>query len=315
MRIVERRGLYFLISLIAVLPGIIYMAWSLFTTGHLLPLSIDYTGGVVWELRFENPVQPTDVRQTFVDAGYDDTSAALVGDDRTVQVKLKTIDQAQKALLVAALTENFGTFEERLYRNIGPSVGAEVSQAAIFAVAIASGLILLYLAWSFRQVPHPFRYGTCAVIALLHDVLVTISFICIMNVLFGWEIDALFLTAILTVIGYSVSDTIVIFDRVRENLRRHRHETFATVADRSIVETASRSLGTQVCTLFTLVSILMLGGATLQMFVATMIVGILSGTYSSIFNAAALLVAWDERSLFAKNNDKPISPKSQAAAA
>ena len=164
-------------------------------------------------------------------------------------------------------------------------------------MVVASLLILLYLAFAFRQVEHPFRYGICAVIALVHDVLVTITFVCIMNWLAGWEIDALFLTAILTVVGYSVSDTVVVFDRIRENLRRTRGESLTMIANRSIIETAARSLGTAVTTLLTLIAILVLGGASLQQFVATLIVGIISGVYSSIFNATALLVAWDEGSI------------------
>ncbi len=296
MRIIERRGIYFTISIILMLPGIIYMIWSLAARGTVLPLSIDYKGGLNWEMAFAQPVQPADVRQVFIDNGFEDTAATLVGDEFTVQVKTSEITPEQKTILANSLKQQIGDFEERSYRNIGPAIGAEVSRAAIFAVALASVLILLYLAYSFRTVSHPFRYGTCAVIALIHDVLVTISFIAIMNWLFGWEVDALFLTAILTVIGYSVSDTIVVFDRIRENLKRHRGESFTTITDRSIVETAARSLGTQIATLLTLVSILVLGGPTLQKFVAVMVVGIISGTFSSVFNASALLVAWEEKS-------------------
>ena len=195
------------------------------------------------------------------------------------------------------MQEKFGAFEERSYRSIGPTIGGEVSRAAIIAVAVSSVLILLYMAFAFRQVSHPVRFGVCAVIALVHDVLVTISFVCIMNLIAGWEIDALFLTAILTVIGYSVNDTIVVFDRIRENYKRYRNDSLSVIANRSIVETAQRSLGTGMTSLLTLVAILFLGGATLQQFVATLILGILSGTYSSVFNATALLVAWEEKSI------------------
>jgi preprotein translocase subunit SecF len=140
---------------------------------------------------------------------------------------------------------------------------------------------------------------------------VTFSFIAIMNWLFGWEVDALFLTAILTVIGFSVSDSIVVFDRIRENLKRYRNESFATITNRSIVETASRSLGTQIATLLSMLAILMLGGPTLQKFITIMLVGIISGTYSSIFNAACVLVAWEEKSLRHKENGrkKPVTGK------
>ncbi|MEZ4868545.1 MAG: protein translocase subunit SecF [Caldilineaceae bacterium] len=314
-RIVERRGWYFAFSLLVMLPGIIYMIWSLSTRGYPLPLSIDYTGGTLWEMRFTEPQRPVDVRKIFVDAGYSDTTAFTVEDDRTLQVKLKTIDTTQKEALQTKLTDAFGAFEERSYRSIGPTIGSEVSQAALVAVAIASILILVYIAFAFRQVSHPVRFGVCAVIALVHDALVTISFVCIMNMIAGWEIDALFLTAILTVIGYSVNDTIVVFDRIRENYRRYRSESLATLANRSIIETIQRSLGTVLTTLLTLVAILVLGGATLQQFVATLVVGILSGAYSSVFNATALLIAWEERSIVHHEPAPASSGNSQTALA
>ncbi len=297
--LVERRNLWFTISAIAILPGLLFMIWHTFTAGTPLPLSIDYTGGTQWEIRFEQAVAPTEVRQVFVEAGYPDTTAFLVGDDgRTVQLKFKPIDTAQKEALAAQVQEKFGPFEERFYRSIGPTIGAEVSRAAVAAVVVASLLILLYIAWAFREVSHPFRYGTAAILALIHDVLVTISFFSIMNLVAGWEVDALFLTAILTVIGFSVNDTIVIFDRIRENLRRFRTESFATIANRSLIETAQRSIATQVTALLILVAILLFGGATLQKFMATLIVGLVSGTYSSLFTATPILVAWEEGSLF-----------------
>jgi preprotein translocase subunit SecF len=314
-RIVERRGTWFAISSLAILPGIIFMIWSLATTGELLPLSIDYTGGTLWEMRFEQTVQPADVRQVFVDGGFTDTSVFHVEDDFTVQAKLKEINTDQKATLEGALQERLGPFEELSYRSIGPAIGNEVSRSALLAVGVAAALVLLYIAWAFRQVSHPFRFGACAVAALVHDVLVTISFLAIMNLVAGWEIDALFLTAILTVIGYSVNDTIVVFDRIRENFRRYRGENLATLANRSIVETAQRSLATQTTTLLALVSILVLGGPTLRPFMATLVVGITSGMYSSIFNAAALLVAWEEKSLIHRGQARPQPVDSQAALA
>lgn len=298
MNLVERRGLWFTISLVLILPGILYMIWHMATVGTPLPLAIDYTGGTQWELRFEQAVEPTDVRQVFVDAGYPDTTAFLVEDDgRTVQLKLKSIDPDQKDILLADLTAKYGNFEERSYRSIGPTIGTEVSRAALLAVIAASVLILIYIAFAFREVPHPFRFGTAAIVALLHDVFVTISFVAIMNLVAGWEIDALFLTAVLTVIGFSVNDTIVIFDRIRENLHRHRGESFATVTNRSLIETMQRSISTQVTAMLILVALIIFGGATLQVFMSTLLVGLISGTYSSIFNAAPVVVAWEERRL------------------
>lgn len=298
-QLVERRSLWFLFSLVAILPGVIFMLWNLASSGILLPLSIDYTGGTQWEMRFEQPVAPTDVGSVFVDAGFSDTKAFLVEDDRTVQVKFKNIEISQKELIEQSIIERFGEFDERLYRSIGPAIGAEVSRAALLAVIAASILILAYIAFAFREISHPVRYGVAAIAALIHDVLITVSFLSIMNLIAGWELDALFLTATLTVIGFSVNDTIVIFDRIRENLRRHRGEPLAVVANRSIIETAQRSIATQVTALLVLAAILIFGGTTLRIFMATLIVGLVSGTYSSIFTATPLVVAWEEGSLIA----------------
>ncbi|HHY56131.1 MAG TPA: protein translocase subunit SecF [Chloroflexi bacterium] len=312
--IVEKRNIWFTISTILILPSLIFMLWSGVTRGQILPLSIDYTGGTVWEVSFEQPVQPAAVRQVFVDAGYNDTTVFTVNNDSTVQIKFKPVDGAQKEALRQALEAQFGPLVENTYRSLGPTVGREVSQAAVVAVAAASLLILLYIAWAFRSVPHPFRYGVAAIVALVHDVLVALSFLAIMNLVAGWELDALTLTALLTVIGYSVNDTVVIFDRLRENLHRYRNESFSVVANRSIIETATRSIGTQITVLLITVAILVLGGATLQQFVATMLVGFVSGMYSSIFNATQILAAWDEKSLFYRGAKKASGQRAAAAA-
>jgi preprotein translocase subunit SecF len=298
IQIVEKRRLWFSISVIVILPFFLYMIWAGATGRPLLPLSIDFTGGTIWEIRFNQDVQPATVRQIFVDAGFSDTTVFNVGDDQTVQVKFKPVTAEQKDELKASLAGDIGEFEERSYRSLGPVLGEETSRAAIFAIALASVLIMLYIAWAFRQVPHPFRYGAAAIVALVHDVLVVLAFVCVMNWLAGWEIDALTLTAILTVIGFSVNDTVVVFDRIRENLRRYRGENFNTIANRSLLETATRSLGTQITALLVLVALLVLGGATLQQFTATLVAGFISGMYSSIFNATPLLAAWDEHKIF-----------------
>lgn len=312
--IVEKRKIWFLISLILILPSLLFMVWSGATRGEILPLSIDYTGGSVWEIGFSQAVQPAAVRQVFVDAGYGDTTVFTVNNDSTAQIKFKPVDAAEKERLRLLLEEKFGESQELTYRSLGPAVGREVSQAAWVALVAASLLILLYIAWAFRSVPHPFRYGVAAVVALVHDVLVSLSFLSFMNLVAGWELDALTLTAVLTVIGYSVNDTVVIFDRLRENIHRYRNESLAVVANRSIIETATRSIGTQITVFLIVVAILVLGGATLQQFVATMLVGFISGMYSSIFTAAPILVAWDERSLFDRNGQRVSSPKTAAAA-
>ena len=185
--------------------------------------------------------------------------------------------------------------------SVSPAISQEVTRSATIAVVIASALILLFIVWSFRRVPQASRYGVCAIAAMLHDILVTMGIMSIMGILFGWEVDALFLTAMLTVIGFSVQDTIVVFDRIRENIPRRRGESFETVVNRSLLETIHRSLATQLNAIFVLIAILFFGGATVRQFVAVLLVGLLSGTYSSIFNAVPLLVVWETRKLIGRS--------------
>jgi len=162
-------------------------------------------------------------------------------------------------------------------------------------VAMAAVAILLYISFAFRHVTNPVRYGACAIIAMVHDIFVVVGLASILGVLRGWEVDALFLTALLTVIGYSVHDSIVVFDRVRENSRRYAGLPIEDVVNHSVIQTLDRSINTQLTVIFTLVALLLFGGITIRNFVLTLLVGIVSGTYSSIFNASPLLVEWERR--------------------
>src|SRR5205823_1891336 len=165
------------------------------------------------------------------------------------------------------------------------------------AVIAASVAILLYVWFSFRKVAKPWRYGTCAIIALLHDVLVVVGVFSILGWLFNIQIDALFITALLTVVGFSVHDTIVVFDRIRENMQRRTAETFEQVVNASLVQTMARSLNTSLTVLFTLTALTLFGGASIRNFTLALLIGIFSGTYSSIFNASMLLVIWEKGEL------------------
>ncbi len=295
--IVEKRGWYFLLSALIIIPGLIAMVYSTITFGTPLRLSIDFTGGSFWELRFAQPVLPAEVREPFVDRGFTDTTVQTVGDGRTVVIRLKEIDNETKIALRQALEERFGKADELQFRSVGPTVGREVTQAATVAVIAASLAILGFIIVAFRRVPHPFRFGICAIIAMIHDILVTTGLFSIAGLVLGWEVDALFLTALLTVIGFSVQDTIVVFDRIRENVPKRRGEPFETVVNRSLLETLHRSLATQLNAIFVMIAILLFGGATIKQFIATMLVGLISGTYSSIFNAVPLLVVWEQGDL------------------
>jgi preprotein translocase SecF subunit len=295
--IVERRHWYFLLSGLIIVPGLVAMVYSFVMFGSPVKLSIDFTGGTLLELHFDEPVQSDQVRQVFLDRGFLGTTVQTTANDQTVLIRTKQMDPDVKDQIEQTLRDTIGPLEELRFESVGPSVGAEVTRAAFWAVLAAAALIIGYIVLAFRKVPNAFRYGICAVIAMIHDILVTVGLFSIAGLLFNWEADALFLTAVLTVVGFSVQDTIVVFDRIRENIPRRRGEAFETVVNRSLLETIHRSLATQLNAIFVLIAILLLGGATIRQFVAVLLVGLMSGTYSSIFNAVPLLVVWETRKL------------------
>lgn len=292
--IVQKRKWYYLLSTAIIIPGVIIMAVSWVQLGTPFRMAIDYTGGTIWEMKFSQPVSPLDVRQVFVDDGYTNTTAQSVEGENTVLVRTKDISVEEKQALISDIKAKIGDFEERRFQAIGPTIGKEVTRASGVAIAVASIAILLFIWYVFRAIPNAARYGVSAIVAMLHDVLVTTGLFSLAGLIWGWEVDTLFLTAILTVIGYSVNDTIVVFDRLRENLPRRRSEPFEVVANRSLLETLHRSLATSISTLFVVGAVLWLGGATTRQFMAVMFVGITSGAYSSIFNATPLLVSWQK---------------------
>jgi preprotein translocase subunit SecF len=292
-RIIQRRYLYFAISATVIIPGIVAMIISIANYGTPLRLSIDFTGGSFMELRFEHPIEPADVRQVFVDNGYGDTAVTTAGDNQTALVRCKYLDEQEKQKIEGDLSAKLGAFKELRFEAVGPTIGGEVTRAATIAVIAAAAVILFFIWWAFRKVPNPIRYGVCAIVAMIHDVLVATGAFSLAGLLFGWEVDALFLTALLTVIGFSVQDTIVVYDRIRENVPKRRGEDYETVVNRSLLETLHRSLATQLNAIFVLIAILLFGGATIKQFVVVLLIGMFSGTYSSIFNAVPLLVVWN----------------------
>ena len=298
-RLVENRRWYFLLSALIIIPGLVAMIYSTITTGLPFKLAIDFTGGSIWELRFDRPVQPGELRAVLEEAGQSDPAVTTLGDVQTLQVRMKPIDEVEKAQLMTAIKEHFGeNVQEVQFAAVGPAIGREVTQAAGLAVLAASVAILFFMVLAFRKVQNPFRYGTAAILAMFHDLLVTTGIFSILSLLLGWEADALFLTALLTVISFSMQDKIVVFDRIRENAPKYRGEPFSVIANRSVLETLHRSLATQLNAIFVMVAILLFGGGTIKQFIAVMLWGLVSGTYSSIFNAVPILVAWEERDLF-----------------
>ena len=289
--LIGKRNWYFGASAILIIAGLA----TLIIFG--LPLSIDFTGGS--KLEFQLPtasnLSTSGVNGVLLSQGID-SSIVQLSDENVVIIRTRELDEESQTALRSALGERFGS-EVVVLRaeSVGPSVSTEVGWRALQAVAIASIGIVIYIWFAFRGVPNAERYGVTALLAMLHDVLVVLSFAAIVGQVFGWEVDALFLTAVLTVIGYSVHDTIVVFDRVRENRIIYPRADFPEVVNHSVVQTLDRSINTQLSTAFTLLALALFGGDTIRPFVVVLLVGVLSGTYSSVFIAAPLLVEWDVR--------------------
>lgn len=291
LNIVGRRYWYFGISLLVMIPGVL----ALFLWG--LPLAIDFTGGSKLEVSIKQPAELTTSRVAVIldHAGFSDNVVQLTGGN-VVIIRTKSMNDASKNDVISDLATEFDREVELLsFESVGPVIGQEVAGRAVQAVGIAALGILVYITYAFRGVENSFRYGVCAIVALLHDVTVVVGLAAIVGRFLGWEVDALFLTALLTVIGFSVHDSIVVFDRIRENLGRYRRADYEEVVNLSIVQTLDRSINTQLTALFTLLALALFGGITIFHFVVTMMIGILSGTYSSIFNAAPILVVWENR--------------------
>jgi len=298
--IIGKKNWYFLISLLVIIPGLL----SLLFWG--LNLGIDFTGGTRITYSFPDNVDSKtvdDVKKVFSDAKIKIDTTQTSGKELFIRTVPTTTSQDQ--LLSALLQQKYGPLiKQEEFENIGPVIGKEITQNAFYSIITASILIVLYIAISFRKVPKPasaWRFGVCAIAALIHDVLVLLGLFSLLGHFFHVEIDSLFVTAVLTVIGFSVHDTIVVFDRIRENLLRSGSSMFAQVVNDSIVQTLSRSLNTSLTAILVLFTLLLFGGDSIRWFVVALLIGIISGTYSSIFNAAPLLVLWQELEQKRKN--------------
>lgn len=293
--IIQHRRWFYIFSSLVIIPGLISMIITMAVYGSPVPLSIDFTGGTLWTIELKQPVPPGEIVQVFQDNGFGDVTVRTVENDRTYEIQTDTMTPADKDRLLAALTTAVSeTPLELAYRSIGPAISSQVTRAAFIAVLVASVAILLFIIFAFRNLSHPVRYGVCAIIAMVHDILVTLGILSILGWVAGWTADALTLTALLTIIGFSVQDTIVVFDRIRENSRRRRGEDFETIVNRSLLETLHRSLATQLSALFVLTALILFGGVTIRQFALTLFIGLLSGTFSSIFNATPLVVSWEK---------------------
>ncbi|MCL0072894.1 protein translocase subunit SecF [Dehalococcoidia bacterium] len=256
------------------------------------PLGIDFTGGTMMTVEFDRPVTLTVLRQKLAELGHHDITIQSIEGEAGFIIRTRELAEGEKQEVMKAF-EGLGLTGKPSYEFISGDIARERARGAAIAVVVGAIGILIYISWAFRKLPNPFRYGTCAIIALVHDILIVMAVFAILGEVLHLEINLMFITAILAVIGYSVNDTIVVFDRIRENLGKGARQSFETVVNNSLMESLSRSLNTSLTTLIVLAAIYLIVGEAIRSFIVVLMVGVVSGTYSSIFIAAQVLVAWE----------------------
>jgi len=287
MNWMKYKGLYFLLSGLILIPGI----YSLIRFG--LKPAIDFTGGTLLELRFNRKVDYDKVKQVIGQKGFEVSSVQSSG-EKTALIRLKPVDDKQAAEIKKALADKFGgSPEEVRFETVGPILGRELLVKTLVAIVLAAGFILSYVAWQFKNA----QFGICAILAMFHDSLVLLGSFSLMGHFWGVEVDTLFVTALLTTLSFSVHDTVVVYDRIRETSRLLPKISLEELANKAVTETLSRSLNNSLTIIFMLVALLLLGGQTVKWFVAALLIGTISGTYSSTFTAVPLLVVWEQLKL------------------
>jgi len=288
INITGKRFWFFVISLVFILVSLL----SLFAFG--LKPGIEFTSGSMLTIDFEQKVEQPQLTAELANLGYTDVIIQRTGAGDYL-IRTPELNADKKKALEEGLAAKFGKLTETEFDSVSPMIAGETAQNAVIAVAIASIGILLYLTWAFRRMPHPIRYGTCAVIALVHDAFIALGVFSILGGILNWQVNLMFITGILAIIGYSVNNIVVIFDRIRENLRLGISPDFETVVNSSLIETLGRSMNTIITTLITVFALMFFVGATIQNFVVVLLVGLIVGAFDSICVAPMLLVVWDRK--------------------
>jgi preprotein translocase subunit SecF len=294
----------FFLSLSAVLVVLSILALAVFG----LKAGIDFTSGSLLTVAFDNPPTTTELKAELSALGHGNAVIQGTGSGDFL-IRLSEIGTTDKNDILAGLEAKFGAADERGFETIDPIIARQSTRIASIAVGLSAIGILLYLTWAFRKMPKPFHYGTCAVIAILHDVLVVLGIFAVLGALFGWELNLVFLVGIMTVIGYSTNNTVVVFDRIRENVLRGVAPTFEGAVNRSVAETIIRSLNSSMTTIIAGLALLLFVGASIQNLAVVMLAGIVVGTYDSLFVAPAILVIWDNY------NNRRLAPRVSRAGA
>ncbi len=292
---VGKKRWFFLISGILVVIAIVALVISQIQVKSPLRLGTDFTGGTSMILQFSPAVEQSQLREEMAKLGYDKATIQNAGEGNFI-IHTREITSTEARELAGKLgTELDSQVEITDYYLVSETVAAKTARNALIAVIIAAVAMMFYIVWAFRRMPSPFRWGTCAVIALIHDVFIITGIFSLLGWLAEVEIDALFITGLLAVVGYSINNTVVVFDRIRENVSRHIKPDFAETVNDSLIETLGRCLNTALTTFFVLLALFLFGGATIHNFVLVLLLGVIIGTYSSICVSSQLLVVWEKR--------------------
>ncbi len=308
----KQRRLWWTLSAAVVVAGLISMVISWQQLGVPLRPSLDFVGGTRLQLELDcsipnncdRPIEPGTVRSILAAQGLGSSSIQVVGDDKqALSIRTSTLDVNQRTALINSLSEELGSFDPQKNQidTVGPTIGRQLFTQGLLALIVSFAGIIVYLSFRFQ-----FDYALFAIVALFHDVLITVGIFSILGLVLGLEVDSLFIVALLTIIGFSVNDTVVIYDRIRENLAQNQsNRPIDQIVDDAVNQTLGRSINTTATTMLPLVGIFLFGGETLKSFALALIVGFLAGVYSSLFLASSLLVWWRER------NGTGMSPVSE----
>jgi len=275
-----------------IISGVFTLLCVIFLAAFGLRMGIEFSSGSMITLSFDQKVEQSDLTGELASLGYTNAIVQSTGAGDFF-IRTRGLSGEDKTALESGLTARFGSLTVREFDSVSPMIATETARNALIAVIIASIGILLYITWAFRRMPSPFRYGTCGIIALVVNVLVVLGVFAVLGAMLGWEINLMFITGVLAVIGYSVNNTVVIFDRIRENLKRGVSPRFELIVNNSLVESLSRSFNTSLTTLIVVMALLLFVGATIQNFAVVLLIGIVFGTFSSLYIAPPLLVVWE----------------------
>lgn len=292
MNIVNKRLWYFVIAGIVAIVFIVSLATVGIKTG------VEFSSGSILDITFDKPVGENSVRQEMNTLGYKSAiiqSAGTAGTGYIIRINASNLSDTAKTQLTDSLSSALGALKVNEFDNVSPMIASETTRNASIAVIVAVAAMLLYIAFAFRKMPSPFKFGVCAVIGLAWDLLVALGVYSILGAIRGWQIDLMFIAGILAVLGYSINNTVIVFDRIRENMARGISSDIEVVANNSIVETLGRSFNTTLTTLFTLFVLALFVGASIQNFVIVLIIGTISGTLTSTFISPEMLVAWQKK--------------------